>query len=316
MINTQEIIKKYQEGNSISALEREYYPLLNHRNIKKILMDNNIQIRGGRKKKELTVEQFEYLKKKYCEESVDLKVLAKENGWDKETLRNLVQEKGLVKKTNNRVNKRLIEDYFEKIDSEEKAYFLGLLLTDGSVDKRPGRQGRIRLQLQVIDKDILIKFKNCLQIDSDLVIDPRGNQCCSIEFTCEKIYNDLSNYGIIPKKTYLTTNIPTNIPEEYLKDFLRGMLDGDGCITFDKLMSKDVAINFTSFHESFVRDFQQQIDSLINKQESNKLFYTSAWHCSWRGYDQVLKILDVLYENATIFLDRKYNLYQQLKDRK
>lgn len=41
----------------------------------------------------------------------------------------------MVKKTTNRVNKRLKEDYFNIIDSEEKAYFLGLLITDGNVSK-------------------------------------------------------------------------------------------------------------------------------------------------------------------------------------
>jgi hypothetical protein len=50
-----EIIAKYLDGNSISFLLKEY-PKYNRRQINKILNDNNITIRGGRKKKNLTEE--------------------------------------------------------------------------------------------------------------------------------------------------------------------------------------------------------------------------------------------------------------------
>lgn len=316
MSKKQEIIEKYLNGMSISALEKEYYPHYNYRNIRKILVDNNIEIRGGRSKKTLTQEQFEYLKTKYCEEGEDLIVLAKHFNWNKETLRNLIEENHLVKKTTNRVNKRLKEDYFNIIDSEEKAYFLGLLITDGNVSKtKDGRQGRIRLQLQAKDKDILLKFKSSLQIDSDLIFDSRGNGCYGVEFSSDTIFNDLAKYNIIPKKTYTITNLPNNIPQKYIKDFLRGMIDGDGSISFDINKSKDVSLNFTSYYQSFVEDFQKEIDKLINKENHNKVFYTSAWHCQWRGYDQVLSILNILYDNSTIYLERKYNLYKSLLER-
>lgn len=312
---SQQVIEKYKSGMSILALSKEYAHYYSYRDIRKMLVKNNIPIRGGRNKKTLTDTQLQYLKKEYCENGTDLKVLAAHFNWDKETLRNLIEEKGWQKKTTNRVNKRIIENFFSVIDTEEKAYFLGLLITDGTVDKRAGRQGRIRLQLQAKDKNILIKFKEILQIDSNLVLDQRGNQCYSVEFSCEQMFQDLKKYGIVPQKTYLTTNLPTNIPKHLMKHFLRGMLDGDGCITFDTTQSKDVSINFTSYHESFVKDFQQSVDNLIKKENSNKLFYTSAWHCSWRGYNQVLKILDCLYQDATIYLQRKYDLYQKLKNR-
>ena len=315
MNKKEEIIQKYLDGMSISALEREYYPTYNYRNIRKILVDNNIEIKGGRKKKTLTEEQLHYLEQKYCNEGEDLNKLADYFNWDKETLRNLINEKGFIKKTTNRINKRLIEDYFNIIDTEEKAYFLGLLITDGNVSKSDNKKGRIRLQLQAKDKDILLQFKEKLQIDSDLILDPRGNQCYSVEISSDIMFTDLSKYNIIPNKTYETKNLPTNIPTHLMRHFLRGMIDGDGSITFDEQMSKDVSLNFTSFHKSFVLDFQKEIDKLINKNNHNKLFFTSAWHCQWRGYNQVLSILNILYKDATIYLDRKYKLYNLLLSR-
>ena len=59
MVN--EIIQKYKEGKSISQLLIEY-PSYNRRQINKILTENHIVIRGGRKRKELTNNQIEEIK--------------------------------------------------------------------------------------------------------------------------------------------------------------------------------------------------------------------------------------------------------------
>ena len=59
----EEIIKKYLNGYSISKLLIEY-PSFNRRQINKLLKENNITIRGGRKKREWSLEQKEELKEK------------------------------------------------------------------------------------------------------------------------------------------------------------------------------------------------------------------------------------------------------------
>lgn len=310
----EQIIKMYQEGKSISELNR-LYSEYNYRQIRQIIIDAGLPIRGGRKKKTLSEEQLKYVTEKYCNEGEDLCILAQEIKWDKETLRNLIKELGLIKKTNNRINKHIISDYFSIIDSSDKAYILGLLFTDGNVSKMGNKSGRIRLQLQAQDKDILEKIKIILCIDSELIFDSRSNGCYSLEFSDEQIFNDLSKYNIIPNKTYEIQHIPTNIPHEFKRDFIRGLIDGDGSISFDTTKSKDVTINFTSYHQTIVQELRDLIDELICKKEHNKIYFTSAWHCSWRGYNQVLNILDILYKDSNLYITRKYELYQQLLHR-
>jgi len=51
------------------------------------------------------------------------------------------------------------EDFFQKIDTEEKAYILGLLFADGSVHNK---RNVVKLQLQDVDKEILEKISSCL----------------------------------------------------------------------------------------------------------------------------------------------------------
>lgn len=307
----QEIIQLYVEGKSISELTR-LQTTYNYRNIQKILKDNQITIRGGRKKKTLSEEQISELHKDF-QNGVFLKDLAIKFGMDKETISRILNEtQAPERKNHNRINKRIKSDYFSIIDSGEKAYWLGLLLTDGSVDG----DKRVRLQLQARDKELLEKFKEHLGLDCSLIYDSRGSGCYSVEFTDKQIFTDLSQYGVVPNKTYNTKNLPlSKIPQKYHIDFCRGLFDGDGCLTFskDKL---DVTFHFTTYFESMAADFQILVDSIINKTEHNNPYFTSCWHVQWRGRQQVLKILDYLYENSTIHLKRKYDKYIELKQSK
>lgn len=140
----EEIIKKYLNGYSISKLLIEY-PSFNRRQINKLLKENNITIRGGRKKREWSLEQKEELKEMLNKGSF-LKDIAQHFNASKETIKNLMSEMNLELKTLNRVNRRINSNYFSVIDKPEKAYWLGFLFTDGCVDKLR-TTGRIRLQL-------------------------------------------------------------------------------------------------------------------------------------------------------------------------
>lgn len=307
------IIKKYQEGWSISKLLKEY-PSFNRDKINKLLKANGITIRGGRKKKNFSPEQVEHIKK-MIENGSFIKEIADFYKIDRKTMRLRLEDLGLSIENYNRVNRHIKSDFFSVIDSPIKAYWLGFLYTDGSVDKGKSR-GRIRLQLQEKDLEILEKFREDLNIESKIIYDKRKNsKCCSVEFTDEQIYNDLAKYDIIPQKTYKISNIPyKKIPKEYLKDFVLGLYDGDGGISYSENCSTDVTISYTAYHESEVEDFQFLINSLVGLERKNKNIFRGAWATQWRGRLQCLKILEVLYKDAPRFLKRKYDKFLVLKN--
>ena len=310
---TNEIINKYLQGISISKLLIEY-PEYNRRTLTKILTDNNITIRGGRKKKEFTFEQIEEIKT-MIDKGAFLIDLANYFKIDKETMRNKLVELNLEIKNKNRVNKRIKSNYFSIIDCPEKAYWLGFLFTDGSVDHYR-TTGRIRLQLQEKDKEILEQFKEDLCLDCKIIYDVRPNStCCSVEFVDEQIYNDLAKYNIVQNKTYNVNRIPyETIPEKYLGAYALGLFDGDGGLSVSKDFFTDVTLGYTAYHEEEVKDFQTIINRLANIEHNNKVFFTSAWHVQWRGRLQVLKILDILYSSSPRYLKRKYDKYLSLKN--
>lgn len=305
-----QIIQEYLNGESINKLSQKYP--MSYYSIQKLLRKNNITIRGGRKKKELSEKQLiqymEDLKKGLSDVE-----LSKKYNLDKSTLRRIKEENNF-ERNYNRINKNINNSYFSTIDTPEKAYWLGMLYTDGSVDHLH-HTGRIRLQLQEQDKELLEKFQKCLNIDSKIIYDKRKNStCCSVEFVSEQIYNDLNNFGIIPNKTYLSHHIPfEKIPLDLIPAFLLGLFDGDGSLSCSSNYSTDVTLHFTSYYETVVTDFQLEIDKIINKKEHNKNFFTSAWHTQWRGRKQVLSILNILYNSCPIYLNRKYQIYLKLK---
>ena len=233
-----EICEMYKQGKSISYISKNFN--ISYGYIQKILGENQIAIRGGRKKKELPLETLGEFKKDYLD-YVTFKDMSKKYNLRIETVKRLVKELNFPERGIKRVNKHLKSDYFSKIDAPEKAYWLGFLYTDGSVDKSKG-SGRIRLQLQNEDIEILEKFKQDLGIESKIIKDKRErSQCSSVEFVDEQIYQDLVNFGIIPNKTYQSHSIPfNNIPKEYIEAFLLGLYDGDGCLTYSSDFSTDV----------------------------------------------------------------------------
>lgn len=312
-METKNIIQEYQQGKSIAQLLRDY-PSFNRRQITKLLEENQIPIRGGRKKKQLTNEQIMEVKK-MIDEGAFLKEVASYCNLDEETTKHRLKELNLQIKNTNRVNRRIKSDYFSIIDSPEKAYWLGFLFTDGSVDHYRAT-GRIRLQLQERDKEILEKFQEDLALDGKIIYDVRPNStCCSVEFTDEQIYNDLAKYNIIPNKTYMINHIPyQKIPKEYWSAYALGLFDGDGGLSCSKDFSTDVTLSYTAYHETEVQDFQTLINLLVDNEKINKNFFTSAWHTQWRGRLQVLKILNILYENCPRHLQRKYDEYCSLKN--
>lgn len=221
----------------------------------------------------------------------------------------------LKKPNRNKINRRINSTYFSEIDMPEKAYWLGFLFTDGCVDHYK-KTGRVRLQLQEKDIEILEKFKQDLQIDSKIIYDRRANSvCCSVEFVDEQIFNDLNKYDIIPNKTYEIQHLPVEkIPKQFLSAFALGLFDGDGGLSISKDCSTDVTLSYTAYHETEVQDFQKLINTLVGINHNNKNFFTSAWHTQWRGRLQVIKILDVLYSQCPRFLKRKHDLYLKLKN--
>ena len=117
----------------------------------------------------------------------------------------------------------------EKIDSKEKAYFLGLLLTDGSINPE-----RNYVELSLIDEDAIAYL--CDYISCDYVKYSYSGQkpFFRILLYGETLVYDLFNKQVKPVKTHSLQGPTLNEDETYfLAYILRGIIDGDGWVQKD-----------------------------------------------------------------------------------
>ena len=191
------------------------------------------------------------------------------------------------------------ENFFETIDNEDKAYWLGFLYADGSVRKR-SRSSEMRLKLSVKDIDHLRRFKDILKTDSPIIT---KNEQSLIYICGKKIVNDLINKGCVPNKTSII-KFPI-LEKDLVKHFIRGYFDGDGSIEFTNKNSPSFNIVSGSF--LFLNEIKKEISSNCNIRNP-KIYISSNGHYGnifWNSIPDIVSIYFYMYKDANIYLDRK-----------
>jgi hypothetical protein len=216
-----------------------------------------------------------------------------------------------------RLNPSFIEDYFKIIDTKEKAYWIGWLLTDGGVMK----DNDIQLSLSSHDAYILHLLEDDLHLSGKVFL-YCDDKYARFHIGSVNMCKDLEQYGIVPNKT-LALKFPKNIPEELETHLLRGMFDGDGGFTigvstkFYKHRNKSYTrpyqeLSFTGTYdmcENFQRILCKHTGVPYKKITKNH----SIYRVRWSNKDEVISICKVLYNNCDQhFLKRKYDKYQEL----
>nr|DAP54861.1 MAG TPA: endonuclease [Caudoviricetes sp.] len=199
------------------------------------------------------------------------------------------------------------DSLFEKIDTEEKAYWLGFLYADGDISDS---HNTISLALAEKDLEHVKKFRDFWHMEEKPITMKvrhlNGKSFTSYEFavTSKKIKDDLLVLGCFPRKTF-KIKFPTDdiVPSVLKHHFVRGYLDGDGCITKPQISNVSVEILGT---EDFLDGYQKWTGLHYNKLHEFKT--TEIKHSMYAG-KYAEQILNKIYNDATVFLQRKYDLY-------
>lgn len=208
------------------------------------------------------------------------------------------------------------ERYFEKIDTEDKAYFLGLLYADGSISK-----SRISISLIESELYILQNFQKYLNYFNPIYFfakerEKRFDNKDSNRLTIysKKLAEDIAKLGCIPRKSYCV-QFPTTeqIPNDFMPHFIRGFLDGNGCIyTYSWKRPRNCSIIFVSS-----KDFCTGLKNYIeNNFDISCYIYDKANNIAelrFFGIKKVIPFLEYLYKDAINFFNRKREIYEKLK---
>lgn len=290
------VIEFYKQGNSMAATGAQYG--ITAATVKRILAQNNIPSRtnGGIDKLPDIEIINKYKSGKTCAE------IAKDYNVCLQTIVNVL-DKNNISRDNIYHNLNLIENYWENIDSFDKAYFLGFMITDGNV-----YHNAITLELNVRDEDILHIFSKYTKNSNKILHYNRKSKGHFRAFCVKRLkwVNDLAKYGVVPNKTQIT--FFPEIPENLYPHLIRGMIDGDGWISL-----KGHQIGFCG-SEKCVQGLRDFLVKTLNVFPA-KILFTKSNICQvcWCSKKDMLKICEYIYKDKQdCFLQRKYNKYLEL----
>lgn len=198
------------------------------------------------------------------------------------------------------------ECYFDEIDCQEKAYWLGFLYADGAISSK---SNCIELSLSSRDVEHVRKFQRALEYSGDrLFLD---DVRCRFEFCSKHMKETLISRGCFPRKS-LTLKFPTESQLNYnfLFDFIRGYVDGDGSVMVGKNHRGERVVPRLSILGTY--DFLNNL-MVTTKWNHVKISHPSGCYSAEWGGRYVKEYIVKLYENATVYLDRKYQKYLEIK---
>ena len=217
-----------------------------------------------------------------------------------------LKELNITKRSNSIYRRRpWNENFFNKIDTEEKAYWLGFLYADGCVHDKPNGQKLITLVVK--DEEVIKKFIKALKGDFEV---KQYKDTYGVYLTSKIMFDDLCKLGCVPRKS-LILKFPT-INLKFIPHFIRGYFDGDGSVYIytrkGKIKDyKGIGIGICGTEE-LLKTLVQYAPINLPKKDKRKL--SNVWYSSSSGPNKTLAFYNYLYKNATVWLDRKKNKFE------
>lgn len=197
------------------------------------------------------------------------------------------------------------DNFFDVIDTEAKAYILGLLCADGYLMKNGNSTG-VGIDLNYKDTYLLEMIKREMRFEGN--INPTNHGMRRIKITSSALYSRLESIGFSLRKSYDLSDLKVHIPERLYNHFFRGYFDGDGSFSFEKSTLQGGRYTYYR-NRVYIRGtkaFLKYIQTMCPISFSEKYSKTQVLYLSDR--DLVLRFRNWMYKDAVIYLLRKYSV--------
>lgn len=229
----------------------------------------------------------------------------------------IIKKSGVVPRTKKETQRKykIRECFFDVIDTQDKAYILGLLFADGC---NSTERNQIRIILSEKDRDLLTQISEIVYYQPKPLLFQKGktfvdNQkiyqrknSCVFSIISKHISNVLVEYGLVKNKS-LILEFPNKIPEYLISHFIRGYFDGDGSIHLRKKDTQpQVCICGT-------QSFLNTIKTILLHININSAIYPTKkiYTLYFNGRKQANRFYEWLYADASLYLERKKCLFEQ-----
>lgn len=239
-----------------------------------------------------------------------IKWIERETGMPKKVIEQYLKDNNLW--TGHKYRLKFFDEFFfDTIDTEEKAYWLGFIYADGYLAK----PSTIGIEIKSTDYDHLKKYKKAIKAEHDIRVYKKNStfgpqENARLAVSSKHMFNILLSYFGSINKTE-KGSFPRLQNKELIRHLIRGFFDGDGSLTG---MPKD--------NEHL---FRPAISFIGTKETLAYIEKISGFHWNWSqrhperntnnyeiGIGQVhdcLSFLHYMYDDSTIYLDRKYERF-------
>jgi intein-encoded DNA endonuclease-like protein len=249
--------------------------------------------------------------------NISCKQIGKQFSCSKQTINALLKKNSIEIRDGSHAQQKyqIDENIFEIIDSQEKAYWLGMLTGDGWITNK----NEFGLSLQQLDKKYIYNFKDFLKSNHPILRKVNGLKkdatesiSYEVRITNKKIVSDLKKYGFTANKTHYI-KFP-NIDSKFLSSYILGLVDSDGsfCLKSHYKNKEIKLLNFSFIGPTeFVEIFQSILISKCNISKTklgtqkNTDFIRVV---EYGGYKNIYKIVKFLYNDSSIWMERKKSI--------
>jgi hypothetical protein len=201
------------------------------------------------------------------------------------------------------------ESAFAVVATPEKAYWLGILITDGYVIE-PGRTGSPLVGLQMTDREAAEGFRNFLGLRHPVLrIGPRGERhqvMYRVVCHSRRMAHDLARFGVVPRKSHQTF-LPL-LTEGLMPHLLRGLFDGDG--TVSRRADGQALVGFCG-SERLVAEARLWLICRLGVSDNRVHENGTIRYVQWSHRSDVRRIARYLYSGGGPRIARKYELLRE-----
>jgi len=208
----------------------------------------------------------------------------------------------------------LDEHFFDIIDLEKKAYWLGFIFADGYVCKNKTGSRSLAVTLSAKDLEHVNLFARDILSSHPIHVRKYDYMRASIYIRSSVLCDALEKYDVVPNKTMTIRFPPNGIPNPLIRDFIRGYVDGDGGFYKNSSVTKSgYTISNPTFSVTgnieFVSSMQLYLMEMckLNKTKLDVRHKDNPGIVTMRyvGRKQVGRIANYLYDNSSTYMKRK-----------
>jgi len=198
------------------------------------------------------------------------------------------------------------EDFFDNIDTEAKAYWLGFLVADGAVVG-----DYVKLRLSTKDLSHLELFRDTLSPGRTIYTIHRPHSQSEVCLFSPHLVIALAEHNVVQNKTW-TVRVSPKVPPELMRHYWRGHCDGDGCVCYSPLRGNPHWVVEVVGNQGLMEDLHSWLSAHVPELSKPVNTRGKLYRVSCGGTGKPRLFAKALYEGATVYLPRKMEEAQRL----